>query len=78
MAASKNRPMSATECEREMKRHRTGYQAYQAARALTRSAKTARDRKAAAAEQEQHRPAYTAYKRAYARSLALRKEAASA
>jgi hypothetical protein len=61
------RGKAATETKRlqaEMDKHRAGYVAYQVARA-------------AGTDREAHRPAYTAYKRAYSALLKLRHAAAA-
>lgn len=55
--------------------HVAGYKAYQHARSNVATATTAEDRARWQAVQATHQPAYTSYKRAYRRVLALRKAA---
>jgi len=69
--------MTLKQLEAEMAKHRAGYIAYQAHRATARQHEAEGKPGKARSErklQEAHRPAYTAYKRAYGQVLALRKQ----
>lgn len=68
-------PKTRAACERAMAKHRDGYKAYQIARVRARLP-NAHIAAKAAKEQERHRAAYSAYKRAYTQLLRLRKEEA--
>jgi hypothetical protein len=56
--------MTAAQAQAAMVRNDAGYRSYVAARTAAHTAKTAKARKAAAAEQEANRAAYTAWNKA--------------